>query len=81
MPLFLLILLLLQCHFHFQVVFNEAGINVPSVLYLQSSTCSGSKVDCGLVQVRDQLTPLCEVELLIDIDPGEGFPNLVLNCI
>jgi hypothetical protein len=79
MPLFFLILLLLQRHFHFHVVLNKAGINVPSMLNLQSSTCSGCKVDRGLVQVRDQLTPFREVELLIDINPGEGFPNFILN--
>jgi hypothetical protein len=52
---------------------------VPGVFYFQSGTCSSSKVDRGLVQVSDQLPPLREVELLVDINPGKWLPYLVLK--
>jgi hypothetical protein len=79
MPLFFLILFLFQCHFHFHIVFDKAGIHVPGMLYFQPGTCSGSKVDRSLVQVSDQLSPLREVELLVDINPGKWLPYLVLK--
>ncbi len=79
MPFFVLILFLFQGHFHFHIVFDKAGIHVPGVLYFQPSTGSGSKVDRSLVQIGDQLSPLREVELLVDVNPGEWLPYLVLN--
>ena len=79
MPFFVLILFLFQCHLHFHIVFDKEGIHVPGVLYFQSGTCSSSKVDRGLVQVSDQLPPLREVELLVDINPGKWLPYLILK--